>query len=336
VSTTTVHVESGQAIIYQHGSSDEVVAHEPIQVPIDETVSLRQLARLWVRATVVGTAVLGVFVVVALAFANVAALDTGIAASVVAFCAAFLRSEVDEPLGEWRALLAERAPYEASVYSLIVGDLARSRLPASVRTYRQHDATGAVVNRLVLGDRRHTVDVTVFSYGTSLCLGWQMHRRRSGVALLNRAWIDVARSMRRGAGHASSSVETEQPYALRQAVHLSCTRGLKTALERTSVPLDFGFPAGVPPIASTLPSAMTVPRLPDPLVPAAAMNPPQTPEGHGRAVGSDGAAAGDLTLPVSIYLTDLRAYQQVEAAVEALLVENGYEVVHRGEPVIGG
>jgi len=49
----------------------------------------------------------------------------------------------------------------------------------------------------------------------------------------------------------------------------------------------------------------------------------------------DGRVTGKSTLPVTIYLSDGGAHEQVEAAVAELLAGAGLEIVERDEPVIG-
>src|SRR5689334_19730024 len=48
-----------------------------------------------------------------------------------------------------------------------------------------------------------------------------------------------------------------------------------------------------------------------------------------------GAVIDKITLPVTIYLSEEQAHDQVEAAVDDLLATAGLQVWHRGEPVIG-
>jgi hypothetical protein len=48
-----------------------------------------------------------------------------------------------------------------------------------------------------------------------------------------------------------------------------------------------------------------------------------------------GAVIDKITLPVTIYLSEEQAHDQVEAAVDDLLATADLQVWHRGEPVIG-
>jgi hypothetical protein len=54
-----------------------------------------------------------------------------------------------------------------------------------------------------------------------------------------------------------------------------------------------------------------------------------------REQGSDGDSPVQTTLPITIYLSDESAHEQVEVAVEDLVVATGGHIEHRDDPILG-
>jgi len=151
-----------------------------------------------------------------------------------------------------------------------------------------------------------------------------MFRRRSGAAVLLASLTEFVRSLRRRPDTVQIAIEAERPLALREAVHASCLVGLKVAVENIEVPIDFGFPEGLPPVGEF--PGLTRAR------PASTPLPGTLPPPATEAAGS----VESPTVAVSIYLADARGAEQLEAAVEGFLAERGFEVASKAEPVISG
>jgi hypothetical protein len=202
----------------------QTLRHEPMELSLDDSVSLRTLILLLVRAYLAWVVV---FIVLALAGAYEAAhgggetlLYLGFFASIVVFWVVLLGSKVTEPIGEWRTLLANRAGQAEPYYRIITAVLQRRQLPISPQLRRiQLSAQGAPVKHtIVLSENEYQTYVTVFPYGTSLYVGWQMWRRRSGAQLIKRALVDRVTA----AGLVTAMLRTDRARAVREAVHLAC------------------------------------------------------------------------------------------------------------------
>ncbi|HEV2782719.1 MAG TPA: hypothetical protein VGX25_25285 [Actinophytocola sp.] len=157
----------------------------------------------------------------------------------------FLTSEKQEAISEWCTLLVGRAEAADSVYSHIAGRLRERRLP--IHNYlvkRTPTGFGATGNRLVLVDGYHYVYVSVFSYGTSLYLGWSMWRVRKGSVLLHQYSSSRGTSL----DPIGRILNLERLKAMREAVHAVCREALHTAVQSVSVSESYGFPSGMPPI----------------------------------------------------------------------------------------
>ncbi|HWE90372.1 MAG TPA: hypothetical protein VG317_13000 [Pseudonocardiaceae bacterium] len=192
--------------------------------------------------------------------------------SAVLFWVIFLASRWQEPIGEWRTLLADRAPAAASTYSQIVGRLRDRAMPIYWYTRRTPSGFGTVGNRLVLVDGHYEVHVSVFQYGTSLYLGWMMWRSRRGVHLVGRFIVDLLQGMMGRLDPVDLMLRTERPRAMREAVHAVCREGLHVAVEQIEVPDGYGFPQGMPPlenypgVSAPMPSAAMPSTAPPPTV----------------------------------------------------------------------
>jgi hypothetical protein len=159
---------------------------------------------------------------------------------------AFLTSQHVEPISEWCTLLAGRAAATNSVYSNIAGKLRERALPIWTCYLRTPSTVGSTENRLVLVDGYHYVYVSVFSYGTSLYLGWNMWRVRNGSVLLQQYFNRSHGSG--GLGAVGKVLNLERLKTMREAVHAVCREALHTAVQNIEIPEHYGFPNGMPPI----------------------------------------------------------------------------------------
>lgn len=247
---------------------EKILRYRPIELSLDESVSLRTLFQLWLRAAIVSGVVWFVFfvlgLIVGLAGAGsgedssldlftggaLALVNTGIVLGFVVFWLTLLVTRLPEPIAEWRVLLPGRADKADSVYSKISGTLWRRQIPVGWRMRRIRAALGAagVSSRLALQDRYYTAYVSVFPYGTSLYLGWMMWRSRRGTGLIRQFLADIAVGMAGGRDPERQMMRTERARAMREAVHAACREGLVVAAEGLDVPVGYGFPHGLPPI----------------------------------------------------------------------------------------
>lgn len=224
---------------------------------------------MWLRAFIVSGVVCVVFAVpsIVLLVADPASVFGGGASSggggsallavggilgTIMFWLILLFSKLPEPIAEWRVLLADRAAGADSVYSQISGTLWHRQLPVHWRVPRIRTGFGPsnVSNRLVVQDGTYTAYISVFPYGTSLYLGWMMWRTRRGTTLIGRFVADVFSGMGNGQDLERRMMRTERPRAMREAVHAACREGLMVAHEGRQVPVEYGFPQGLPQIES--------------------------------------------------------------------------------------
>ena len=225
---------------------DKTLRHGPVEVYFDESITWRTIKERWFRAAVGSLVTFMILALLALTSLSSGMAAFAVFAAVVVFWLVFLLSKLDEPIGEWRVVLADRADVSDSVYSAIRGRLAERDLPLqdviARRTYSRH----GVSNRLVLVDGYYHVYVTVFPYGTSLYLGWTMWRRRRGVALVKRFVSDLVASLGGRLDSVDLMLRTEHPRAIREVVHALCREGLHVAVDRIEVAASYGFPNGLP------------------------------------------------------------------------------------------
>ena len=202
----------------------ETLRHEPMELALDDSVSLRTLGIMLVRAWFVWVFVFVVFAI----FGGIeeahgggpALLYIGFVLSVVVFWVVLLASKVTEPIGEWRTLLADRAGQSESYYRMIAAVLKRRELPITplLRSIQLNTRGHPVKHTIVLSENEYQTYVTVFPYGTSLYVGWQMWRRRSGGQLIKRALVDRVTA----ANLVTVMLRTDRARAVREAVHLAC------------------------------------------------------------------------------------------------------------------
>ena len=124
---------------------DKMLRHQLIERSLDESVSGDVLQRFWARAAGVASVWFVFFFILAVidglgttsvgphgeSTGNHGSTEMSIAVlgAFVIFWFVFLFSRIQEPIGEWRVLLADRAPAKASVYSQIHGRLRDRDLP---------------------------------------------------------------------------------------------------------------------------------------------------------------------------------------------------------------
>jgi hypothetical protein len=245
---------------------EKTLRHEPMELSLDDSVSLRALFYLAVRAWVASVIFFSVFAALWLitgGASNFSAtlnggggggggglLDFALLGSWIVFWGLLLFAKLTEPIGEWRVLLADRYQYSGSVYSAVAGVLAARQLPIRPVPRRIHadPASKLVKNVLELKEGQYSAYVTVFPYGSSLYLGWMMWRRRSGAALLWRMIADMVGSIFGAADAVRVMLRTDRPRAMREAVHAACREGIYTAVRHEAVPETYGFPGGLPPV----------------------------------------------------------------------------------------
>lgn len=202
----------------------KTLRHEPMELALDDSVSLRTLGIMLVRAWIVWVIIFLVF-----GFLGVyelahnggeTLLSLGYFASVVVFWVVLLASKVTEPIGEWRTLLADRAGHGEAYYRTITAVLQRRQLPITPRLRSIELTTQGrpVKHTIVLSENEYQAYVTVFPYGTSLYVGWQMWRRRSGGQLIKRALVDRVTAT----NLVTAMLRTDRARAMREAVHLAC------------------------------------------------------------------------------------------------------------------
>jgi hypothetical protein len=273
---------------YNGGGADDVylekmLRYNEIELGFDESVSMRVLFNLWLRAFIasfVPWVVFGFFALIS----GISALTNpggpgggagntattflllGNILGFVIFWIVLLGTKLPEPIAEWRVLLPDRGNRSDSVYSHISGVLRERQSPIGWQVRRIRTGLGAqnVSNRLVMQERTYTAYVSVFGYGTSLYLGWMMWRRRRGAGLIKQFLMDLIEGMTGRKDLERQMMRTERPRAMREAVHAACREGVMAAAHGVDIPLNYGFPQGLPPIEDSEVGPAPVPAGPAP------------------------------------------------------------------------
>jgi hypothetical protein len=244
----------------------KTLRHEPMELGLDDSVSARTLALLGARAWLAWFVV-----IIPLGFIGGAKAANGgslsllwlaFLISIVVFWVVLLRSKVTEPIGEWRTLLADRAGQSESYYRMINAVLHR----------RQLNTKGSPVKHTIeLSEHEYHTYVTVFPYGTSLYVGWQMWRRRTGAQLVKRALVDLVK----GANLVTVMLRTDRARAVREAVHLACREAVYATPDESLLVLaqQLRLPQVEQESVLMMPQQAASPVLPPP----AAMAPPAPP-----------------------------------------------------------
>lgn len=260
---------------------DKTLRYQDVELGLDENVSWRTLFYLWLRAFIVSSVVWAVFATIGMillvseiagavsgaastessefgttptsagspGFGGAETLFTlGAALAFVVFWVLLLVPKLREPIAEWRVLLADRGNKVDSVYSQISGTMRDRQLPLRWQVRRIRTGLGPenISNRLVVADRSYTANISVFSYGTGLYLGWAMWRSRRGASLIGSFVRDLAEAITGSGDIERRMMKAEQTRAMREALHAACREGLFTASEGVDVPLTYGFPQGLP------------------------------------------------------------------------------------------
>lgn len=267
---------------------DKTLRHGGIELSLDDRVSARDIFLLFVYALAASMLAFIPFFVLALLFgaagdsteAFVTFYTIGSIVAIAVFWLVFLGIKTPEPISEWRVLLDGRTEQADAVYSKIAGTLMVRGIPVRVDRRRIRTGLGKqqVSNRLVLTDGSYTAYISVFGYGSSLYLGWMMWRSRRGAALVWQFVTDLVMSILGKGDLEVIMLRTERPRAMREAVHAVCREGLVVALDQTPVPLEFGFPQGLPPVEEAGGTPTSGPDLPPQAFPSqAAVGTPPPP-----------------------------------------------------------
>jgi hypothetical protein len=203
----------------------KTLRHEPMELALDDSVSARTvgilLTRAWLAAVVAFIPFAFFGGVKEASGEGAGLLVLAFLVSIVVFWVVLLISKVTEPIGEWRTLLADRAGQSESYYRMVNAVLRRRELPIAavkLRSIRLSTNGHPVKHTIELSENEYHTYVTVFPYGTSLYVGWQMWRRRSGAQLVKRALVDLVK----GADLVTVMLRTDRARAVREAVHLAC------------------------------------------------------------------------------------------------------------------
>jgi hypothetical protein len=202
----------------------KTLRHERMELALDDSVSPRMfgilMARAWLAWAVVFFPLGIIGGLAAVGGGGVVVLVLAFLASIAVFWVVLLTSKVIEPIGEWRTLLADRAGQSELYYRMIAVVLQRRELPITprLRSIQLSTEGRPVKHTIALSDQEYQTYVTVFPYGTSLYVGWQMWRRRSGAELVKRALVDLVK----GADLVTVMLRTDRARAVREAVHLAC------------------------------------------------------------------------------------------------------------------
>jgi len=240
----------------------------PVELSLDESVPLRTLFELWLRAAIVSVTVWFLFFFIWLigAIGTLNSLSSGnlgdtgantlgglfILGQFIAFILFWimlLGPQIAEPIAEWRTLLENKAAAAGSAYAAIYGSLARRRIPvnaAAVRVLSDVLTPEVVNNRLVITERSYVAYVSVFPYGTSLYVGWSMYRNRRGATLIGIFFKDLVGSFVGRTGLINQMLRTEKVRAMREAVHSAVREGVEVAVQGIEIPIAATFGHDVP------------------------------------------------------------------------------------------
>lgn len=261
---------------------NQTLRHERMELALDDSVSLHTIGLIIVRAWLAAIIPLAVFGVLG-AIMLFSAADSGgdisgaslmlslaIFSGGAVFWLVLLLAKVTEPIGEWRVLLAERWSHAESYHRMIAAALYRRAIPLHLWHKRVVlNAVGRPVKHtIVLTEGDYQAYVTVFPYGTSLYVGWQMWRRRSGAQLIGRALVDRFSAT----NIVAAMLRTDRPRAMREAVHLACREAVYQPVSAEQWDLAMRVDLGELVDENTL----LQPQQPSPVIPAQAAPPAGT------------------------------------------------------------
>jgi hypothetical protein len=260
----------------------KTLRHEPMELALDDSVSPRTfrilLSRAWLAWLVVFAPLAFFGGVKAASGQGGSLLILAFLAGIVVFWVVLLTAKVTEPIGEWRTLLADRAGQAESYYRMINAVLRRRELPITPQLRSiQLAGTGRQVKFMIeLSENEYHTYVTVFPYGTSLYVGWQMWRRRSGAQLVKRALTDLVK----GTNLVTVMLRTDRARAVREAVHLACREAVYAIPDESLWTLAEQL--RLPQVEQE--SALLLPQQPaSPVIPPPAARVPAQPSAQARA-----------------------------------------------------
>jgi hypothetical protein len=231
---------------------NQTLRHERMELALDDSVSLQAIGFIIVRAwlaSIIPAALFGIIGLVLLFQEAGSSGDVGefgegggggglggaawmlglaFFGGGATFWLVLLLSKVTEPIGEWRVLLADRWQYAESYHRMISAALYQRAIPIALqhRRVRLNAQGQPIKHTVVLAEGDYQAYVTVFPYGTSLYVGWQMWRRRNGAQLISRALVDRFTA----ANVVTAMLRTDRPRAMREAVHLACREAVYMAV----------------------------------------------------------------------------------------------------------
>jgi hypothetical protein len=302
---------------------NQTLRHERMELALDDSVSLQAIGfiilRAWLAAVIPG-ALFGVIGLIMLFNAASGSVDGGgefgdgggggggyggagwmlglaFFGSAATFWLVLLLSKITEPIGEWRVLLTERWQYAESYHRMIAAALYQRAIPIALQNKRVRLNTQGqpIKHTIVLAEGDYQAYVTVFPYGTSLYVGWQMWRRRSGAQLIGRAVTDRFTA----ANIVTAMLRTDRPRAMREAVHLACREAVykEVTPDRWDLATKVDLGDLVEESALLMPHQLRSPVVPPvapagPAVPAGPVAPAPIPEQQAAAEPPAPAPAG--------------------------------------------
>lgn len=237
----------------------------PIELTLDESVSWQALFGLWLRAFVASLlvfAIFGFFGIIALVASlgsssndsygssssrggsGFTIIGIGYFLSFIVFWVVLLLSRADEPVAEWRTLVEDKAAAADSSYAAIFAALRGRFIPVGIQARRVRSdvfSREVVSNRLTITERSYIAYVSVFSYGSSLYVGWMMWRSRRGLTLIGVFIKDLFGSLLGRTGAVNQMLRTEKVRAMREAVHSAVREGVDAAVRGTTVSIAATF-----------------------------------------------------------------------------------------------
>lgn len=217
---------------------DKTVTHHGMEVGLDDRVGIPALLRIFFYAifasilSFFALSFLGILIAIgAGAGAGAGFMTLSSLISVGVFWVVLLGGKLAEPISEWRVLLDGRTDRAGAVYQRIEETLETRAIPLARKKPDLTTDLGKSGKRLVLRDGTYIAYVSVFSYGTSLYLGWMMWRSRRGSELIKRFVTDLLLGLQGRNDTEVIMLRTEEPRAMREAVHAACREGLVVAIE---------------------------------------------------------------------------------------------------------
>jgi hypothetical protein len=236
----------------------QTLTYRPVETGLDDGVPLATLVRLfvwaWAASFLVSAVVFAFFEIVYLlsptspddnGLPHAGSLLIWLVVTFVVFWLVLLAARIDEPIAEWKTLLEDRFAAADSAYAAIYGTLRGRGIPVDAAAERVRGEVlgrSVVNNRLVLTERRYTVFVSIFPYGTSLYTGWTMWRRRRGAVILGQFFKDLfGRS-----GGINEMLRAERVRAMLEAVAAAVREGAEVAVQGADVPIPDAFGQDLP------------------------------------------------------------------------------------------